>query len=649
MKVINKINHLKQLQLTFIKSIQPHSYNHLYNLYKLNKLSYFSKTTPRKHNRKPSRSIENQESTVNLPIKNEENEEIIENIDFINQRLSLTKTEFNSIHDCKGCGIKLQHENNHELGYVPKEKYMKIQEKTRENKEIICERCFKLQTQGQFHKENQKKQSKPERILEEIQKLKEIKLNPTANPYDSISNTTQEKPHYYSSLDKINSDDLIKLISNRLSKYSQVFYIVDITEIESSLNVELLRMIESKQCGVTFIINKYDLLPEGNSYDRLNRYSGEEIGYFIRNNSLSQLKYSYIVVSSKTGHKMEYVLSKLKQMSLYYKEKRIYHGKPKIYIVGNCNIGKSTFINKLTESIYLSKRRKSLSKLRKKDEEKEKDNGNGKEEEKEKEKDKYEDDYDEDENQEMQEKQSKINVDNQIKHNDKSEISNLTSSSIPGTTLNIIKIQNMSYNCIFYDTPGFPPTNSFISKLYNEYEALLSITMTKKLKTNLINIKQNYSIFLGSLVRIDMINGEDKSISCFTSEGVTVHKTPTSKIDSIWDRTSGILLRPRVKWISQDDFICHKFDLDCEKHSKISHDIVISGLGWVSVTGKGFCQIEVWTIKGVDVYKRRKVLCPYEIRVNKVGKLYGKTLNIRTKRNKDVFEMYQKINNQKNI
>lgn len=637
MKVFNKINHLKQLLIP-------------YNLYKPNKLSYYSKTNPQKHSRKHNQNKEYKESTVNLPIKNEENEEIIENIDFINQRLTLTSSEFNSIHDCKGCGIRLQHENNHELGYIPKEKYKKIEEKTSKNNEIICERCFKLQNQGQFHKENALKQTKSERILKEIQKLKEIKQTSTATPYDLTNNTTQDKPqpHYYSSLDKINSKDLIKLISNRLSKYSQVFYIIDITEIESSLNVDLLKMIESKQCGVTFIINKYDLLPEGNSYDRLNRYSGEEIGYFIRNNSLTQLKYSYIVVSSKTGHKMEYVLSKLKQMSLYYKEKRIYHGKPKIYIVGNCNIGKSTFINKLTESIYLSKRRKSLSKLRKKEEERDKE----KDKENQYEKDKDEDCYNEDDEENKFENQELPVEDNENQSNPSktsSEISNLTSSSIPGTTLNIIKIENMSFNCTFYDTPGFPPVNSYISKLYNEYEALLSITMTKKLKTNLINIKQNYSIFLGSLARIDMINGEDKAISCFTSEGVTVHKTQSSKNETIWEKTSGILLRPRVKWISQDEFVCHKFDLDCEKHSKISHEIVISGLGWVSVSGKGFCQIEVWTLKGVDVYKRRKVLCPYETRCNDVGKLYGKTINIRTKRNKDVYEMYQKLNNEKNI
>jgi len=616
MKILTKINQIKY------KLYKKISY------FSLSRLSTQSKIKTNKHqiksrsgSRRISQSINlNQpyEETINynqsLIEDNEEynnEEELLENDSFI--RLNLTKIEYKSKHDCGGCGITLQYEDKNDLGYIPKEKYNLIG--TTKKNEIICERCYKLQTQGQFHISISKK----ERISKEIESLKDIKLNKDSKYND-------ENIHYYASLDKLSTDDLIKLISNRLSKYSQVFYILDIVDIESSVNIDLLRMIESKQCGVTFIINKFDLLPEGNSYERINRFAGLELKSVLTKNNFL-LKYSYVVVSSKTGHKMEYVLSKLKQMSRYYKEKKIYHGKPKVYIVGNCNIGKSCFINKLTEKICLSKRRYDRKEIIKSSNKEGYDKNSS-------DRNDSNDEIDDD----------SINKEN-ISYEDNDQISKLTSSSIPGTTLNIIKVPNMSYNCSFFDTPGFPTRNNYISKLYNEYEALLSITMRQRLTTNLMIIKQNYSIYLGSLARIDMINGEDKVIGCFVSEGVTIHKTQTSNIDTIWDKGSGILLRPRVRSISQEDFSCHTFNLQCDKYSMINHDIVISGLGWISISGKGFCQIEVWAPKDIHVYKRREVLCPYETRTNNVIKLYGKTLNVKTKRNKDVYDMYQKINN----
>jgi ribosome biogenesis GTPase A len=59
------------------------------------------------------------------------------------------------------------------------------------------------------------------------------------------------------------------------------------------------------------------------------------------------LDYSYVLCSSKNGYNFDYVIYKLKKIKEMAKEERI--ARPKIYIIGNTNVGKSSFINKLIQ------------------------------------------------------------------------------------------------------------------------------------------------------------------------------------------------------------------------------------------------------------------------------------------------------------
>jgi hypothetical protein len=91
----------------------------------------------------------------------------------------------------------------------------------------------------------------------------------------------------------------------------------------------------------------------------------------------------------------------------------------------------------------------------------------------------------------------------------------------------------------------------------------------------------------------------------------------------------------------------HEFNLKCDKFSILNYDISISGLGWFSVSGKGFCQLIVSVPENVRVTIRNKPLLPYEIKFKGLKKYFGNTINKNSKINKKFNEKNQGKNNEK--
>lgn len=85
----------------------------------------------------------------------------------------------------------------------------------------------------------------------------------------------------------------------------------------------------------------------------------------------------------------------------------------------------------------------------------------------------------------------------------------------------------------------------------------------------------------------------------------------------------------------------HEFNLKCDKFSILNYDISISGLGWFSVSGKGFCQLIVSVPENVKVTIRNKPLLPYEIKFKGLKKYFGKTINKNSKINRKLNETGQ--------
>ena len=87
------------------------------------------------------------------------------------------------------------------------------------------------------------------------------------------------------------------------------------------------------------------MLPTKVVEERVRIWMGELLRDFTAD--VPGLDYNYILVSSKNGHNFDYVIHKIKKIREKAKEEKI--PRPKIFVVGNANVGKSSFINKLIE------------------------------------------------------------------------------------------------------------------------------------------------------------------------------------------------------------------------------------------------------------------------------------------------------------
>jgi len=154
------------------------------------------------------------------------------------------------------------------------------------------------------------------------------------------------------------------------------------------------------------------------------------------------LKYNYLLVSSKNGHNFDYVIHNIKNIKQKSKENKVL--RPKIFLIGNANAGKSSFINKLiqTSNKFLTEERRK-KKLYKKN---------------------YnitdprlvnldKDSHEKSENQANNEESDNSELEN-------IEESNLTTSPLPGTTIGITKVNSMTMGIkVIYISENMNPFN----------------------------------------------------------------------------------------------------------------------------------------------------------------------------------------------
>jgi 30S ribosome assembly GTPase len=62
------------------------------------------------------------------------------------------------------------------------------------------------------------------------------------------------------------------------------------------------------------------------------------------------------------------------------------------------------------------------------------------------------------------------------------------------------------------DTPGIPNMEQ-ISSHMDSFKELKKLLPSKEMTTYPINVKSGYSVWLGALVRLDFLNGEDKYLT----------------------------------------------------------------------------------------------------------------------------------------
>lgn len=177
----------------------------------------------------------------------------------------------------------------------------------------------------------------------------------------------------------------------------------------------------------------------------------------------------------------------------------------------------------------------------------------------------------------------------------------ISTSPIPGTTLNSIQIPFFMDNKCFIDTPGLINENNILSKILpTSYDKILP---TCEIKPITYQIQIGNMVFVSGLASCELLEGENVSFTCYFSPKLNIHRRKANDADEFLFKHAGGILTPPTK----DEFAKLEYE---EKEFVISankkEDIVISGLGFICVNKPARIKIKV--IKDTDVFTRAAII-----------------------------------------
>lgn len=174
----------------------------------------------------------------------------------------------------------------------------------------------------------------------------------------------------------------------------------------------------------------------------------------------------------------------------------------------------------------------------------------------------------------------------------------ITTSMIPGTTLDFI---NIPYEENFIiDTPGLINESQMVNHV--EASDLKTIMPKKEIKPTVFQLNPFQTVFLGGLAIFNFLSGEKTNFVFHFSNDLYLHRTKMENKDHILETQYNNLLKPCFKSVDYNSFVKSTFNLKDDK----KYDIVISGLGFITVKGRVTLSIE--TMKGIGVYLREAII-----------------------------------------
>ena len=111
-----------------------------------------------------------------------------------------------------------------------------------------------------------------------------------------------------------------------------------------------------------------------------------------------------------------------------------------------------------------------------------------------------------------------------------------------------------------------------------------------------------------------LFQGKPFFLTFFVSNEIKLHWTDTENVSTFLDKHVGTLVSPPASPQRGKDlgpYASYDFAIDGSGWKQSSSDIVLAGLGWVSVTGAGPCTIRVTVPNGTLVTQRQPLL-PFE-------------------------------------
>lgn len=178
----------------------------------------------------------------------------------------------------------------------------------------------------------------------------------------------------------------------------------------------------------------------------------------------------------------------------------------------------------------------------------------------------------------------------------------ITTSHFPGTTLGMIEIP-LDRATSIYDTPGI--ILDYDIAHYLDAKSLKLVMPKKEIKARVFQLNAEQSLFFGGMARVDFTKGERQSFTLYASNLVDIHRTKLSNADALFEKHLGTLLKPPF----EDNISIFKNQV--KKSFKIDDrkiDIVISGLGWITVNSDSGCEIDIYVPEEIEVFVRESII-----------------------------------------
>ncbi|MDU6765991.1 MAG: GTPase, partial [Gemella haemolysans] len=178
----------------------------------------------------------------------------------------------------------------------------------------------------------------------------------------------------------------------------------------------------------------------------------------------------------------------------------------------------------------------------------------------------------------------------------------ITTSHFPGTTLGMIEIP-LDRATSIYDTPGI--ILDYDIAHYLDAQSLKLVMPKKEIKARVFQLNAEQSLFFGGMARMDFVEGERQSFTLYASNLVEIHRTKLSNADQLFEKHLGTLLKPPFEDNISifNNQVKKSFIIDSRKM-----DIVISGLGWITVNSDSGCKIDIHVPEEIEVFVRESII-----------------------------------------
>ncbi len=170
----------------------------------------------------------------------------------------------------------------------------------------------------------------------------------------------------------------------------------------------------------------------------------------------------------------------------------------------------------------------------------------------------------------------------------------ISTSNIPGTTLNEIRIPFFEDGKALNDTPGLINEYDTLGKILpKSYE---KICPNNEIKPITYQITDGNSISFAGLGALSFKSEDRISVIVYASNNLYIHRCKTDRLEELYKNNLGKLLNPPLE-TEKDNIQYEEMEIEVGNNKT---NIWFSGFGFAEIIGK--CKITVKYIKGTEVY-----------------------------------------------